>query len=279
MATTKPEPSVLGRWALLYAERGVPVFPQWPDKRACIRGWPDAASTDADTVAGWWRDFPDANLACCVGRAGLVVVDIDRHGADGFATFADLERTLGPLPGTITSATGGGGEHRFFSATGAERFTILGPGVELLAGRRAVTLPPSVHKSGTPYRWTRREFLAGLPAAWAAAVTPAPVPPAASAPRVLGAADGYVRRAVVEEVGRVLNAPEGTRGNTLNRAAFSLGTLIGAGLLAADDVEGPLVQAATAAGVLDRAARDTVRRALRAGAAHPRSVTPRRVRV
>src|SRR5829696_10385324 len=86
------------RAAQVYAALGFPVVPMHtaqpggactcPDQEACpdpgkhprLRGWQRLAATDAAVVGGWWRRWPDANLALATGRR-FDVLDLD--GAAG----------------------------------------------------------------------------------------------------------------------------------------------------------------------------------------------------
>jgi hypothetical protein len=73
--------------ALDHAAAGIRVFPvsviQRPDgrwkKRPAIKGWKDVATTDPDQIRRWWQEFPEAVPGTELGRAGLVVIDADRH--------------------------------------------------------------------------------------------------------------------------------------------------------------------------------------------------------
>src|SRR6516165_6649431 len=91
-----------GRAALLYASRfHLAVFPtHWRDrsgKCSCRHGdcaspakhplTPHGcldASLDAGVIRGWWRSWPNANLAIATGaRSGIAVLDVDpRHSGD-----------------------------------------------------------------------------------------------------------------------------------------------------------------------------------------------------
>jgi len=64
----------------------------------------------------------------------------------------------------------------------------------------------------------------------------------------------------------------GCRNTTLNCAAFSLGTLVGAGVLAESIALELLVQAGLASGLRERETIRTARSGLRAGAARPRDL-------
>src|SRR4051794_27802286 len=86
--------------ALAYAEQGWAVWPIRP----CTKGIPYVAhgcrdaTDDADTVAGWWRRWPWANIGALVPQ-GQVVCDIDPR--NGGSLRLDL------LPETLTVRTGG----------------------------------------------------------------------------------------------------------------------------------------------------------------------------
>jgi putative DNA primase/helicase len=63
------------------------------------------------------------------------------------------------------------------------------------------------------------------------------------------------------------------RNDTLNKEAFSLGTLVGAGMLGIEDVRNHLTEAALACGLERRETDSTIERALRDGIAHPREMS------
>jgi hypothetical protein len=71
--------------ALAFAAARLPVFPvdvfadgeRWR-KVPCIRGWEWRATTNTDTILGWWRGWPQAMPGIPPGRVNKVVVDADR---------------------------------------------------------------------------------------------------------------------------------------------------------------------------------------------------------
>jgi len=87
--------------------------------------------------------------------------------------------------------------------------------------------------------------------------------------RVIVHPDRYGRAALVAESDRVASAPVGTRNDTLNRAAFALGRLVGAGLLDPGDVVRELDAAARRAGLGRAEVRRTIRSGLTAGRRSP----------
>ena len=209
-------------------------------------------------------------------------LDPDNHdGANGLATLAGLERQYGPLPRTPAQRTGSGGEHRLFRMNGVDVRNSagkLGPGIDVRGNGGYIVLPPSVHPCGGIYKW--------LDDAHPADVEPADAPewlyaliqkkPEANQRKANGGRpnwgihDAYVRAAVEGELGRILSASEGSRNETLNRAAFALGQFVGADALDRTDAEARLLRAARAVGLDDREALKTINSGLNAGERQPR---------
>lgn len=111
------------------------------------------------------------------------------------------------------------------------------------------------------------------------------VPPAPPEPdmfdRLLRALDGpavgnhtaWAAAALQRECQAVAAAVEGTRNDTLNRAAFSLGQIAGAGVLTEAEVSSALLSSALASGLDRGEALTCIGSGMRAGAASPRDVT------
>jgi Bifunctional DNA primase/polymerase, N-terminal len=266
--------------ALAYCALGIPVLPlhtprsggacscgrrgcERPGKHPRVRHGLTEASTDPRRVDAWWERWPDANVGL---RTGVVmdVADVDsaagRHG---------LRRLLGgSLPAGPRARTGGGGWHLWFTPTGYGNRVRLLPGVDWRGAGGYVLAPPSRHASGAAYRWIHppgrpppcppalRELVAGPP--------PAPV-----APGPVAHPGRYAAAALDAAVDRVSRAPVGTRNDTLNRAAFALGRLVGAGLLDAGTVARELGGAARFAGLGYGETRRTIHSGLTAGRRHP----------
>ena len=129
-----------------------------PGKHPITRHGVNDATTDDEQIVKWWTEHPNANIGIAAGRASrILVLDIDpRNG--GTETLQRLEKELGPLPETVTSNTGGGGEHRIFkypnfSVRKDSAGKLLGPGVDVLSDGCIMVAPPSRHASGNRYRW------------------------------------------------------------------------------------------------------------------------------
>jgi RecA-family ATPase len=86
-----------------------------------------------------------------------------------------------------------------------------------------------------------------------------------------GSTDGYLRAAMAGEAGAVALAPNGERNARLNAAAFSLGTLVGAGLNRSD-IEATLTHAAKRSGLGEQEIARTIKSGIDAGIMQPREV-------
>ena len=284
--------------ALVYAGRGWPVFPlagivsghcgcmlgtgcAHPGKHPLLRGGLHGATTDPQMIDRWWRRWPWATLGLLTGpRSGLVVVDIDpRHG--GQASL-DVLRAQGlVLPPTLTVQTGGGGEHLFYHHPGRHVRNSAGtlpgagslPGLDLRGDGGYIVAPPSSHASGGRYQWAPdTASMARLPD-WVCHQQPKGVSHR-SVTAAAGHGERYAQAALDGEASAVRNAPEGTRNATLNRAAFKLGTLVGAGVLDQDAVWNALLRAGQDVGLDAREVAASVRSGLTSGVANPRRVSP-----
>jgi hypothetical protein len=102
------------RGALLYAGRGIPVFPCEPGgKRPLTADGFLEATTEGARIRRWWGRWPNANVAIPTGeRSGLLVLDVD--SGEGTDSMALLELSRGQPPKTSCAATGRGGVHLYF---------------------------------------------------------------------------------------------------------------------------------------------------------------------
>ena len=284
--------------ALAAAGAGWHVFPCAPgSKRPALReNWQDLATTDPGRIHEWWARRP-YNIGIACGQSGLVVIDLDvardgpdeadppgpREGLDRPASGADalqqLSRAHGQRypAGTYTVDTPSGGSHLYFTApetpvrNSAGR---LGPLIDIRAHGGYVIGDGSLI-DGRRYA-ARGDFLPlalPLPAWIARLLLEEPALPEITRPLpVLDQAQGqaYALAAFREETRRVAEARVGTRNDTLNRAAFSLGQLVAAGLIPPLPVMTGLADAAAQAGLPADEARRTIRSGMAAGARKPR---------
>ena len=276
--------------ALLYASMGWPVLPlHHPTPGGCSCKRSECASvgkhprtrdgvydatTDLDEIERIWSRRSDANIGIATGA--IVVIDVD--GVEAFAALAVLEQAHVHLPPTPWVATGKG--MHFYFRSGAHKIGnsagTLPAGVDVRGAGGYVVAPPSRHANGRRYCWAQGGPLATLPdwlAAFLQPPTPQPGPATVSPPR---ARHRYVQRALDGELALVVAAPKGTRNTTLNRAAFRLGQLAGAGLSSAEELTEPLLGAARTAGLPDCESLATIASGLRAGQLQPRVIRGRR---
>lgn len=278
---TTPPPSTVAA-ALAYAAAGWPVLPVAAHaKHPLARHGVHDASVDAAQIRRWWRRWPDASVGVATGaRSGLAIVDVDVN-AGGRESLVGLRSGRLTLPFTLLAYTGGGGVHLYYRQPEGLRVpNTVGrlpnvdgplPGIDLRGDGGYVVAPPSVHASGHRYRWASRQPDAPAPLPrwlWPPPPSPAPIGhPCAPRP---GGTSPYGRAALDTEMEAVRRLVPGQRNDGLNRAAFSLSTLVAGGELAEDVVERQLLTAALAVGLGESEARRTIRSGLRAGAAVPR---------
>lgn len=169
--------------AMGYTSIGWHVFPLAGKRPITQHGQDDATTT---IPVDWFVRNEDIGIACA--PSGIIVVDVDpRNGGD--VSFAALERTLGALPQTATSDTGGGGNHYVFKHPGGTLSGKIGKGIDLKVNGYIVA-PPSMHASGQRYAWREgrapEDGIADLPAAWIAHARPKVTPIRTGMPLPIG---------------------------------------------------------------------------------------------
>ena len=139
-----------------YAKKGWMAIPVEPmGKRPLIKDWPTKASNDEGIIDQWFLEWPDANIGVVTGAiSGIFVLDIDPRN-NGQETLEKLEQQHGRLPETLTSNTGGGGQHRLFKYPEGIKIksTKIPDGIDVQSDGKFIVLPPSIHSSGNKYEW------------------------------------------------------------------------------------------------------------------------------
>lgn len=241
------------------------AFTPLAGKKPTRKGWTTEPRASLESTLEWARQ---GNVGLRTGAAsGVVVVDDDT--VDGSGTAA-LE-----LPATPTVITGSGKKHYYFRALASglrNSASKIADHVDIRADGGQVVFVGSVHPdTGAPY-------------CWAPGLSPDEVPLAdlpqslllrLARPRARSSAsrdpgDGLRgtwkgSTLLAREVAAVASAPEGQRNDSLNRAAFTLGGAVGAGLLERDQVEVALFVAAANAGLDTDEIATTIRSGLDAG--------------
>ncbi|HEY3479059.1 MAG TPA: bifunctional DNA primase/polymerase [Streptomyces sp.] len=291
--------------ALEMAGRGWAVFPvqphrkfppAWHRKENCPRRGPctaghvfpeTLATTDPEVIARVWAQAP-YNVAVFAGKSGLHVIDCDVRkpgepdGPDGWAELRELAGTRGgPLPDTWTTTTPSGGRQLWFTVPAGCRLACtvkhIAPHVDTRGWGGYALAPGSVRADGA-YELFDDTDPAPLPG-WLvqASVERAPTASTGRDQTAVGAPSAYAAKAVQAECDRVRSAPPGTRNKALSTAAYALGQLAGARLLAENYARAELRAAVAAWNTPESAVKDdgVIETALRAGAANPRRIKPR----
>ena len=159
--------------ALLCAEAGLRVHPLYEVDEAlvcqCWKGaqcdekqrgkhprlsaWQTVASSDPDTVARWWAQWPSAGIGVATGRASRVWV-LDCDGPEALAWYAEQSKVHGRTP--TRGARTGRGRHFWWRFPDDEGVVIgnrqsVVPGVDVRGDGGYVVVPPTLHRSGVRY--------------------------------------------------------------------------------------------------------------------------------
>jgi hypothetical protein len=269
-----PQQKTLEGLVAFYRSLGLALFPCDGKRPARCKTWPNA------------EPFRDGDNIALVVPVSCVVIDLDRKAdRDGVKYLAGIApegwHYVGPR-----GATGGGGLHLWFRvspllAIGNGRGD-LPTGIDVRGGGKGyVIVPPSIHpETGAEYEWLSPLVpVAELPPLpdWllvhllASPRAAAPVSSTATARNL----EPYLQAVLDGETARVRDAPDGTGNETVNLAAFKLGSYAAQGLRYDD------ARAAVAAGLSGwswRSVRDesaawrTFDSGWRGGESHPRDI-------
>lgn len=246
-------------------------------KQPTLKGWQKRDRETLEDALAW---AAKGNVGLRTGKAsnGLIVIDVDEGGDVSALEFPD----------TVTVVTGGRGRHYYFhcSMPLGNSAGKLGLHIDVRGDGGQVVYPGSVHpKTGNLYDWVEGhepwniKNVAELPQ-W---IFDKLAKPKAAKPSMLAdsrqpKATNYAQMALKLECEAVAKAIEGERNETLNRASFNMGTLIGGGHIGRSEVETALLVAAEACGLLsdpddgEVRTRDTIRSGVEAGMQQPRRV-------
>ncbi|MEV2279359.1 bifunctional DNA primase/polymerase [Nocardiopsis sp. NPDC049922] len=289
--------------AIAAARRGWHVFPLRTRAKRPVRtftDWERHATRDEDAIRAYWGVHPAHNLAVACGPSGLVVVDLDTpkdgetpppewarpgitDGADVLATLAE-KHADGDVSflDTFTVTTRRGGIHLYYAAPENVAYRNTSGRLGWLIDTRATggyVVGPGSYVADPdgrgPYTVTNPADVTPLPGWLATLLEPARRRPVTSGQvhQELAHRPGmarYVTRALRGEVDKVLSARKGQRNHNLNRAAFAVGTLVGAGMLPKHLAEDTLEQAGLRIGLDPSEVDATVRSGIQAGIRRPR---------
>jgi putative DNA primase/helicase len=265
------------------------------------------ASTEEAQIRAWWDRWPKAMIGVPTGqRIGAFVVDLDpkSHTADAMLKALQDWLQLPSLPPCPVSRTRSGGLHLFFRMPSeklgnrASLFRKIAGApetirehVDIRGDGGYVIVPPSRMSDGAAYSWEQEpdEEFPEAPQLLldaiakrlngAAAGSPQDPPPAAARQRPPAheaqakAQRRYAMAALDREIGELRNVPEGSRGFECNKVAYSLGGLVGAGLVSETLIRAEIFGACELNGLVAKdgveKVRQNIARAVSAGAAKP----------
>jgi hypothetical protein len=149
-----------------YIDRGWPVLQLHRATKTPIRaknGYipPDGSSffntLDHNLLDRWFREVPNADIGVETGpTADFWVFDID--GEAGRSALRQLEKKHGELPKTVSTRSGGNGQHHYFKWPVGRGIKTRSKwkGVPIDSKGRPggqVVMPPSSHRTGNVYSW------------------------------------------------------------------------------------------------------------------------------
>jgi hypothetical protein len=283
-------------WALRLAEAGIATFPCGPDKKPLLK-WREFSSSDAEAVAQWWSQYPNALPGIDLEKCELLVLDGDRHGGpDGRAALRTLLQQQSDYKASLTprALTPGDGAHVYFNQNGHELGNGRGnlpDGIDVRGAGGYVIAPYAILPDGRCYRAIRNT--PDLISAYRAGTIP-PVPEGivaliearkngkthsgeceAAKPKPGARERAYAEAALVGCTEELAARQAGGRNELLNKLAFRLGRMVARGWLYREHVEASLSGAMHSNGyVADkglRAVEATLRSGLDAGLLDPHS--------
>ncbi|MEW8000976.1 MAG: bifunctional DNA primase/polymerase [Candidatus Thiodiazotropha endolucinida] len=142
--------------ALEYAKLGIPVFPCKGKRPLVAHGFKEA-TTDPETISGWWKKWPNANIGMPTGEiSGIVGIDVDvKNGLEGNKGLYRLQQKYQSLPDTPQVLTPSGGIHYWFKYPGIPIKSTsgkLGKGIDIRGDGGYLVIPPSTINQKA-YQW------------------------------------------------------------------------------------------------------------------------------
>jgi hypothetical protein len=294
--------------ALGLATVGLPILPagvfwnqnsaRWR-KQPLVNQWQQVATCDSLQIREWWRAYPTAVPGIELGRAGLLVIDADRHGsADGVAAFQVLTRRHGLPVGPVT-ITAGCGLHYLFRQPEGERFRNrrgrLPEGIDVRGAGGWVVAPGSVRADGAVWksasdtpslrdafpesvphipRWIAN-LIQGRPVQIDCLCTREPLAIADAEPASSSRHAAYAKAALARNAAELAAMQTGGRNNLANAISFRMGRMVARGWIDRRPVIDALLQACQTNGLARddgmQAVRGTIERGLAAGMTNPHS--------
>jgi predicted transcriptional regulator len=243
------------------------VLPLGDDNKPTWKPYQQNRASD-DEIRMLWKRAPHSNIGIATGHiSGVFVLDLDSQNAIVEAERRGLPRT----PIALTSR----GKQIYFAHPGGivgNRTHIL-PDMDIRGDGGYVVGAGSIHPSGAVYRWeiSPEEAPFAPPPQWLLDLLYAPPEPPAAAQAVgsNGRSSTWSATVLQTECDKVRDTIPGSRNDQLNRSAFMIGQLVGAGDVDRTTAENALLTAASASGLGVGEARATIKSGLDAGEREP----------
>lgn len=227
-------------------------------------------------AVAWSGTFRERKTNGLIKRSGLVVIDYDHLGERLPTVRAALEHDPA-VAVCFTSPSGDGVKAVYAVGDMADHPTAwqaAADRADRLTGAKCdqqnKDLPRLCYLSHDPACYFNPD---PVPIEILAEPEPAKIKtPKPSAPSSDSRAEKYARAALEKAVAAVVRAADGSRNQTLNDEAYSLGQLIGGGALDEAEAREALRRAAIGAGLTEEETRKTIESAIEAGRAKPRGV-------
>jgi hypothetical protein len=259
------------------------------------KDWEHQATINHLAIARTWRTAP-YNIGVATGPSSLLVIDLDqpktpddlppeawrnrgaKDGADVLAmTAADHQADLTELHATYTVTTPSGGHHLYYRQPSPGQLGNtagrIGWKIDTRGHGGYVVGAGSITPAGR-YLADPSESPRPLPS-WIINALDTTQPTDIQPRTTVGPKNtsAYTFAALTGELEKVLAATPGQRNDTLNRAAFALGQLVGAHLLDQNIARDELISAAGRIGLSRTEADRTITSGLTAGTRRPRQRT------
>jgi hypothetical protein len=231
------------------------------------------ATIDPGQIEGWWSKHrrPDALIGIRTGMlGGIWVLDIDTKNADGITELKKLEAKFGALPETHIVKTPSGGYHYYFKMPDGKAIKNdatgkVAPSIDVRGEGGHVIAPPSMMADGRKYEAVDNGFLPN-----AAAFAPAWLIELVTSDGTKKSSEkidarGWAYRILARKCDEVVEAKEGSRNETLNKAAYQVGMLVGQEALDRSAAFETLMEAARKAGLEEEESRKTINSGLSSG--------------
>lgn len=254
-------------YAKAYVQLGWYVFPiAERGKRPITENGFKDASIDENVIAAWWHRHPNANIGIDCGRSNIAVIDID--GVEALERWNKVAEKIQQRRVLISDTGSGTGWHLIYRQPDDVKIkntaSKIAEGIDTRGDGGYIIVAPSIHPSGGMYRWHKgfspRDGYDSFPTELIELLVEKEPEPKRELPVI----NKFPTRALQFGYERVANAGQGTRNDTLNRAAFYLYTLAQRNALNEYEVEEVMQAAALRSGLSQREILSTLHSARKA---------------